>query len=52
MRYQLEYPFKSLSGTIRRKRLADGTLVSWVARKDGTMYILRTAPRKKKEECD
>ena len=46
MKYQLDSPFKSISGVVERRRLADGSVMSLVARKDGTLYWRRQYPRK------
>jgi len=46
MKYQLDSPFKSISGVIERRRLPDGSVLSLVARKDGTMYWRTYYPRK------
>ena len=46
MKYQLEAPFRSISGVIERKRLSDGSVKSLVVKKDGTMYWQHRKPRR------
>ena len=46
MKYQLEAPFRSISGVVERRRMPDGSIESLVARKDGTMYWRRKYPRR------
>ena len=36
---------KSMSGTISRKKLADGTTISYVVTKKGRLYVQTTRPR-------
>ncbi len=52
MKYKLEYPFRYISGTVSRKRLADGSVVSCIMTKKGTMYFRKTYPQRRSEECD
>jgi hypothetical protein len=45
MKYTLEAPFKSISGTIERKRLRDGRVITIYARKDGVIAKRTYYPR-------
>ena len=44
-RVELSPLIKSMSGTISKKKLADGTTVSYVVTKKGRLYIHTTRPR-------
>ena len=46
MRYQLELPFKSISGVVERRQMRDGSIRSLIARKDGTMYWRSQRPHR------
>ena len=46
MKYQLEAPFRSISGIVEKRRTHDGGIEILIARKDGTMYWRRKYPRK------
>ena len=42
MKYQLQSPFRSISGVIERRYNHDGTCETLIARKDGTIFWRRT----------
>ena len=44
-RVELSPLIKSMSGTISKKKLADGTTVSYVVTKKGRLYVHTTHPR-------
>ena len=46
MRYQLELPFKSISGIVEKRRTHEGGIELLIARKDGTMYWRSQRPRR------
>ena len=41
MQYLLEPPFASISGVVTRKTLPNGTKLTLIAKKDGTLYWRR-----------
>ena len=47
MKYQLEAPFRSISGIVEKRRTHDGGIEILIARKDGTMYWRRKYARKR-----
>ena len=47
MKYKLDSPFRSISGVVERRRMYDGTRITLIARKDGTMYWRHDNPRKR-----
>ena len=46
MKYQLEAPFRSISGIVEKRRTPDGGIEILIARKDGTMYWRKKYPRR------
>lgn len=48
MKYKLDFPFRSVSGVMERRIEHNGTRVTLIARKDGTMYWRHDNPRKRK----
>lgn len=47
LHYELNPLFKSVSGTISKRRLPDGRIETIVATKKGTIYKRTTYPRRK-----
>ena len=45
LHYELNPLFKSISGTISKRRLSDGRIETIVATKKGTIYKRTTCPR-------
>ena len=46
MKYELEAPFRSISGIVEKRRTREGEIELLIARKDGTMYWRSQRPRR------